>query len=91
MQATAKTAAALCRDNNTKIMVFSMEDPDNIVKIVILGNLGFKESRIHLIGLQLFHVTDKVKQAFQSRFLIILGMLQEGGQVLPSFLAMGHG
>ena len=34
------TAAALCRDNHTKILVFSMEDPDNIVKIVKGANLG---------------------------------------------------
>lgn len=34
------TATALCRDNHTKILVFSMEDPDNIVKIVKGANLG---------------------------------------------------
>ena len=34
------TAAALCRDNHTKILVFSMEDPENIVKIVKGANLG---------------------------------------------------
>ena len=34
------TAAALCRDNHTKILVFSMEDPDNIVKISKGANLG---------------------------------------------------
>ena len=34
------TAAALCRDNKTRILVFSMEDPDNIVKIVKGENLG---------------------------------------------------
>lgn len=34
------TAAALCRDNHTKILVFSMEDPDNIVKIAKGENLG---------------------------------------------------
>ncbi len=34
------TAAALCRDNHTKILVFSMEDPDNIVRIVKGDNLG---------------------------------------------------
>ena len=34
------TAAALCRDNNTKILVFSMEDPENIVKIAKGENLG---------------------------------------------------
>ncbi|SEW08230.1 uridylate kinase [Ruminococcaceae bacterium KH2T8] len=34
------TAAALCRDNHTKILVFSMEDPENIVKIAKGANLG---------------------------------------------------
>lgn len=34
------TAAALCRDNKTKILVFSMKDPDNIVRIVKGENLG---------------------------------------------------
>ena len=34
------TAAALCRDNNTKILVFSMEDPANIVRIAKGENLG---------------------------------------------------
>lgn len=34
------TAAALCRDNNTKILVFSMQDPENIVKIARGENLG---------------------------------------------------
>ena len=34
------TAAALCRDNNTKILVFSMEDPENIVRIAKGENLG---------------------------------------------------
>lgn len=34
------TAAALCRDNKTKILVFSMEDPENIVRIAKGENLG---------------------------------------------------
>ncbi len=34
------TAAALCRDNNTKIMVFSMEDPANIVRVVLGDDIG---------------------------------------------------
>ena len=34
------TAAALCRDNHTKILVFSMKDPANIVKIAKGETLG---------------------------------------------------
>ena len=34
------TAAALCRDNHTKIYVFSMEEPDNIVRVVKGENIG---------------------------------------------------
>ncbi|MBP5491763.1 MAG: UMP kinase [Clostridiales bacterium] len=34
------TAAALCRDNGTKIMVFSMEDPENIVRVVLGEDIG---------------------------------------------------
>ncbi|MBP5261685.1 MAG: UMP kinase [Clostridiales bacterium] len=34
------TAAALCRDNHTKILVFSMEDPENIVRIAKGEKLG---------------------------------------------------
>ena len=34
------TAAALCRDNKTTIMVFSMEDPENIYRIVCGENIG---------------------------------------------------
>lgn len=34
------TAAALCRDNNTKILVFSMQDPKNIVRIAEGADLG---------------------------------------------------
>ncbi|MCQ2472780.1 MAG: UMP kinase [Saccharofermentans sp.] len=34
------TAAALCRDNHTKILVFSMNDPENIVRIAKGEKLG---------------------------------------------------
>ena len=34
------TAAAICRDNHTKIMVFSMEDPGNIVRVVLGEDIG---------------------------------------------------
>ena len=34
------TAAALCRDNHTKILVFSMQDPENIVRIAKGEDLG---------------------------------------------------
>lgn len=34
------TAAALCRDNKTAIMVFSMEDPENIFRIIRGDNIG---------------------------------------------------
>ena len=34
------TAAAHCRDNRTKMLVFSMEDPENIVRIAKGENLG---------------------------------------------------
>ena len=34
------TAAALCRDNHTTIMVFSMEDPGNIVRVVLGEDIG---------------------------------------------------
>lgn len=34
------TAAALCRDNKTSILVFSMEDPENIVRIVRGEKIG---------------------------------------------------
>ena len=34
------TAAAHCRDNRTKMLVFSMEDPENSVRIVKGENLG---------------------------------------------------
>lgn len=34
------TAAALCRDNNVPLVVFSIEDPYNIVKIVQGENIG---------------------------------------------------
>ncbi len=34
------TAAALCRDNQTRILVFSMKDPENIVRIASGEELG---------------------------------------------------
>lgn len=34
------TAAALCRDNHTRILVFSMQDPENIVRIASGEELG---------------------------------------------------
>jgi len=34
------TAAALCRDNKTAILVFSMKDPENIIRIVQGENIG---------------------------------------------------
>ena len=34
------TAAAMCRDNNIPILVFSIEDPDNIYKAVCGENVG---------------------------------------------------
>jgi len=34
------TAAALCRDNKTSILVFSMRDPENIVRIVKGEHIG---------------------------------------------------
>lgn len=40
LQVMDSTAAALCRDNKTKILVFSMQDPENIVRIVKGENLG---------------------------------------------------
>lgn len=40
LQVMDSTAAALCRDNKTKILVFSMQDPDNIVRIVKGEKLG---------------------------------------------------
>ena len=40
LQVMDSTAAALCRDNKTKILVFSMQDPDNIVRIAKGEKLG---------------------------------------------------
>lgn len=40
LQIMDSTAAALCRDNKTKIMVFSMKDPANIERIVMGEDLG---------------------------------------------------
>ena len=34
------TAAAICKDNNLPIMVFSLEDPNNIVAAVCGENVG---------------------------------------------------
>jgi len=34
------TAAALCRDNKTSIMVFSMQDPENIIRIMNGERIG---------------------------------------------------
>ncbi len=34
------TAAALCRDNKTKILVFSMKDPENVIRIVKGDTIG---------------------------------------------------
>ena len=34
------TAASLCKDNNIPILVFSIEDPENIYKAVCGENIG---------------------------------------------------
>ena len=34
------TAASLCRDNNIKILVFNLSDPENIVRAVCGENIG---------------------------------------------------
>jgi len=34
------TAAALCRDNKTQILVFSMEDPQNIIRVIKGERIG---------------------------------------------------
>ena len=34
------TSAALCRDNNMPVLVFSLDDPDNIVKAIQGDNIG---------------------------------------------------
>jgi len=34
------TAAAICKDNNIPIIVFSLDDPDNIVAAVCGENVG---------------------------------------------------
>ncbi len=34
------TAASLCRDNNIPILVFNLEDPENILRAVSGGNVG---------------------------------------------------
>lgn len=40
LQVMDATAAALCRDNKTSIMVFSMEDPENIIRIIHGEKIG---------------------------------------------------
>ena len=34
------TAASLCKDNNIPIIVFGLNEPDNIVKVVLGENIG---------------------------------------------------
>ena len=34
------TSAALCRDNNMPVLVFSLDDPDNIVRAIKGENIG---------------------------------------------------
>ena len=34
------TAASLCRDNNISVLVFSLQNPENIVKTLERVNLG---------------------------------------------------
>ena len=34
------TAASLCRDNNISILVFNLEDPENIVRAILGENIG---------------------------------------------------
>ena len=40
LQVMDSTAASMCRDNNIPILVFSLDDPHNIVKAVSDGNIG---------------------------------------------------
>ncbi len=40
LQVMDSTAASMCRDNNIPILVFSMEDPHNIVKAMFQGDIG---------------------------------------------------
>lgn len=40
LQVMDSTAASLCRDNHLPILVFSIEDPDNIVRAVSEGSVG---------------------------------------------------
>lgn len=40
LQVMDSTAAALCRDNNLPILVFSLKDPENLVKAVKGENVG---------------------------------------------------
>jgi uridylate kinase len=34
------TAASLCKDNNIPIIVFGLNEPDNIIKVVLGENIG---------------------------------------------------
>ena len=34
------TAASMCRDNNIPVLVFSLEDPDNIIRAVKQEDIG---------------------------------------------------
>ena len=34
------TSAALCRDNNMPVLVFNLEDPENIKRAVLGENIG---------------------------------------------------
>ncbi len=40
LQVMDMTAASMCRDNKTPVMVFSIEDPDNIIKAVCGQQVG---------------------------------------------------
>lgn len=40
LQVMDSTAASMCRDNKIPILVFSMEDPHNIVRAMSEGNIG---------------------------------------------------
>ncbi len=40
LQVVDSTAASLCKDNNIPLLVFSLKDPDNMVKAVLGENVG---------------------------------------------------
>ena len=40
LQVMDSTAAAMCKDNKMPILVFSLEDPENIYRAVIGENIG---------------------------------------------------